>query len=293
MCAGIPFLTHSFATNLQPLDLPPSSLRIRLLERRILIDLPAEGGAEDLLASYSHLEAETAATDLEYRLSLTERETLHLQRDGDSCGEIAPGRLLAAFDDDLVVQLQLLRPDLLFQHAAVVSWKGRAVVFAAGTGSGKSTLCWALLHHGLDYMSDELGPIDPESLAVHPYSRAVCLKSPPPDPYALPGGVVRGTGTLHVPVSRLPRPPVREPLPLGAVFFPTWNAEHRVPSVRRLGIAESATRLCANGLNLLAHPEAGLQPTVEIARRVPAFELKTAELEASCGAVLETLDNLV
>lgn len=269
-----------------------SPLAIRLLERRILLQLPHTGEANDLLASYAHLQTDATAANLEYHLSLTERGTLHLQRDGDSCGEIAPGRLLAAFDDDLVVQLQLLRPDLLFQHAAAVAWKGHAVVFAAGTGSGKSTLCWALLHHGLDYMSDELGPIDPESLAVHPYSRAVCLKTPPPSPYALPDDVVRGTGTLHVPISKLPRPPVREQLPLGVVFFPTWNAEHQVPSVRRLGIAESATRLCANGLNLLAHPEAGLRPTVEIARRVPAFELKTAELQASCRAVLETLDNL-
>ena len=50
------------------------------------------------------------------------------------------------------------------------------------TGAGKSTTAWGLLHHGFSYLSDELAPIDLETLEVLPYRHALCLKRRPPSP---------------------------------------------------------------------------------------------------------------
>lgn len=65
----------------------------------------------------------------------------------------------------------------LIVHAAVVERNGRAFIFPAPPGSGKSTLCAALVNRGWRLMSDELGLIDIESRQVSGMARAVNLKN--------------------------------------------------------------------------------------------------------------------
>ncbi|UCV17294.1 HprK-related kinase A [Ferribacterium limneticum] len=65
----------------------------------------------------------------------------------------------------------------LIVHAAVVERNGRAFVFPAPPGSGKSTLCAALVNRGWRLLSDELGLIDMETSTVLGMARAVNLKN--------------------------------------------------------------------------------------------------------------------
>lgn len=83
---------------------------------------------------------------------------------------------LFLFEKDLTIELQYQRPDLFFVHAAVVERDGKAVVLAAPSGTGKSTLTLALLHAGFRYLSDELAPFDLVTLQVMPYPHALCLR---------------------------------------------------------------------------------------------------------------------
>jgi hypothetical protein len=64
----------------------------------------------------------------------------------------------------------------LLLHAAVLARHDRAVLFAAPTGAGKSTLAAALCESGWTYLSDELAIIDPHTLRVEPYAMPICLK---------------------------------------------------------------------------------------------------------------------
>lgn len=62
-------------------------------------------------------------------------------------------------------------------HAAVVERNGFAVVLPAPPGSGKSTLCAALVCNGWRLFSDELALCAPGSTALVPMPRPVCLKN--------------------------------------------------------------------------------------------------------------------
>ena len=65
----------------------------------------------------------------------------------------------------------------LILHAAVLERAGRALVLPAPPGSGKSTLCAALVARGWRLFSDELALIDVDSGQVVPLPRPVSLKN--------------------------------------------------------------------------------------------------------------------
>ena len=67
---------------------------------------------------------------------------------------------------------------LLVVHAAVVERDGRAALLPAPPGSGKSTLCAALVYSGKwRLLSDEFALIDPATAEVIPLPRPVALKT--------------------------------------------------------------------------------------------------------------------
>jgi hypothetical protein len=198
--------------------------------------------------------------------------------------------LLSLIDGELVVELQRQRAELFFLHSAVLVERGGATLLVAEAGGGKSTTAWALLHHGFTYASDELAPVEPESLRVHPFPRALCLKDDPPGSYPLPPGALRTERSIHLPPALLPAPLQKGAAPLRAVFLVRRGAP--VPARRRLGTAEAGARLYPHALNALAHPESGLDAALRIAAAVPCFELLVGELPPACALLRATLDEL-
>lgn len=65
----------------------------------------------------------------------------------------------------------------LVMHAAVVEKHGRAAILPAPPGSGKSTLCAALVHHGWRLLSDELTLIRLDDGRIVPMPRPISLKN--------------------------------------------------------------------------------------------------------------------
>jgi HprK-related kinase A len=65
----------------------------------------------------------------------------------------------------------------LMIHAAVVERDGLAVILPAPPGSGKSTLCAALVSRGWRLLSDELALIRPQDGALVPVPRPISLKN--------------------------------------------------------------------------------------------------------------------
>ena len=62
-------------------------------------------------------------------------------------------------------------------HSAVVERDGRALILPGRPGSGKSTLCAALVNRGWRLLSDELGLLNPDDGLLSPIARAVSLKN--------------------------------------------------------------------------------------------------------------------
>ena len=62
-------------------------------------------------------------------------------------------------------------------HCAVLARDGAALVMPAASGTGKTTLCAALLQRGWDYVSDEALCLGFDDLAVRAYARPLALST--------------------------------------------------------------------------------------------------------------------
>lgn len=193
--------------------------------------------------------------------------------------------LLYRFEKSVTIELQKLRGELLFIHAAALELGGRASLLIAPSGGGKSTTAWALLNNGFKYLSDELAPIDLKTMEVHLYPHALCLKAPPPQPFALPAGTLHTAHTLHVPVELMPGAVCRRPTPLGAVFFLRYDPAAQRPAATPISKGAAGARIYGNALNLLAHSRYGLDAAVKVADRGVCFELITNDLQKSCDLI--------
>jgi len=203
------------------------------------------------------------------------------------------GEFLFLFEKDFTIELQKLRPELYFLHSAVLAFRGRALMLVGTSGSGKSTTTWALLHHGFGYLSDELGPLDLETLEVYPYPHALSLKNEPPKAYPLPAATLFTSRALYIPVEHLAVQVAPAPVPLAAIFFLRHRPDAAAPEIRSMSKAEAGARLFASTLNPLAHPGDGLDAAIEIAMRAPCFELITADLPETCARVEATMKGLL
>jgi hypothetical protein len=249
----------------------------------------------DLLwSAYGHLASDSGSPDLTYTVGEGESGVFRFHKDGVPKETIrGRGWLLAFLDDDLVVTLQHLHPELYFLHAAVLTRHGSAFLFPAPAGSGKSTLTWALLSHGFEYVSDELAPLTLEPPKVIPFPRPLCLKQQPPVGYEITIPTLTTERAIHISATNLSLAPASNSLPVSGIFFPRYQPEHADPIPRRVSTARAATRIYVNCLNALAHPASGLAAAEILATRLPCFELGTANLKEACQAVCQTVDKLV
>lgn len=266
-------------------------LTLNVLERGVRVSCVDHETHALLRALYGSLQGHPKWVDLDYTVGRSGvPATYYIERRGrDRLTAPDDGAFLALFDDDLTIELQKLRHDLYVVHAAVVQYRAGAVMLVARSGGGKSTLCWALLHHGLGFLSDELAPVDLETLTVYPYRRALVLKRDPAPAYPLPAAVLRTTRGFCASPDDMPGAVPTTPSPLAAVFFLHHEAATSSPSVRALSPAEAAARLYANALNPLAHPGDGLDGTIRIAATRSRFDLVTGDLPATCELVTATL----
>lgn len=263
------------------------SVSLRVLGQRVRIDCAVPTVHALLRANFGSMAAvhRHEPPDLQYVVHGDET-AFSIARDGEAplTGGCSSD-LLFLLEKDLTVELQRRRSELLFLHSAALEWRGKAYLFAAESGSGKSTTAWALLHHGLRYLSDELCPIDLDSLAVLPYPHALCLKQLPSAPYSLPEGAIGLGRTTHVPVELLPGAALLAPQPIGAVFLIKHCPELDTAAVRALNPAEASARLYVTTLNALSHPNHGLDAVVRVAGNLPCYALDTADLASTCALV--------
>ncbi len=258
------------------------------------IDCRDRPAAELIRANYAAMQSHQGAKpDLEYEVWRRNGSQFCVARQGrEPITAADEGELLFILEKELTIELQKIRRELYFLHAAALSLAGRGLLIVAASGTGKSTTAWALLHHGFDYLSDELAPVALDSVQVQPYPHALCLKREPPLPYSLPVRSVRTSSTLHVPVTQMPNSAVSQTMPLSAMFFLEYCPELEIPTARTITKAEAAARLFVNALNPLAHEQDGLAGAAIIAQSVPAFHLKSAELGLTCELVKAILSEL-
>ena len=140
------------------------------------------------------------------------------------------GEFIYLFEKQTTIALQNCAPISISSRGRAKSPSGGVVAMAGPPGAGKSTTTWALVHNGFSYLSDELAPVDPATLAVEPYPHALLLKDPPPAPYP----VAPGTGLLtpwncHIPTAELPAAIAEQGGTLAALVFVSFDPRRAEP----------------------------------------------------------------
>lgn len=269
-------------------------LFLRIFGCNVQIDCRDAEAYELLVANYGQMQSpKSAFPKLTYTISRPSKTSSFSITGGRSEPLTASddGEFLFLFEKELTIQLEKWRHDLYFLHAGALGFSRGAFLLVASSGKGKSTTTWALLHHGFRYLSDELAALRLDTLQVHPYPHAICLKQNPPSPYFLPDRAVATSSTVHIPVAQLPSGPISKPMPLSAIFFLEYRLGRNPPTIRRVSHGESAARLFANALNPLAHPQNGLAGAAMIAQNVASFCLTSGELGLTCELIAKTLES--
>jgi hypothetical protein len=101
---------------------------------------------------------------------------------------------------------------MVFIHAGVVGWKGRAIVVPAHSAAGKTTLVAELVKKGAVYYSDEYAVLDEHGL-VHPFARPLAMRNSE-DIYA---------DQIDVPVESIGGTAGVEPLPVGFILITEYD----------------------------------------------------------------------
>jgi len=224
--------------------------------------------------------------DLEYEISLYEEPAKQIVISRKECSDLNTddiGEFIFLFEKDMTIELQKLRSDLLFIHSAALEYKGMALLLVAPSGTGKSTTSWAMLNSGFSYLSDELAPLELNSMQVVPYPHALCLKAEPPI-FKLPDDSLYTSKTIHVPVSS---DVSNSSLALSYIFYLEYDEGITEPIIKPISTAEASAKLYSNSLNILAHEngENGIQAAISVARHVKNYSLISNHLDKTCEQI--------
>lgn len=172
-------------------------------------------------------------------------------------------------------------------HSAVVERNGRAAILPAPPGSGKSTLCAALVSRGWRLLSDELAMIDPDSLLLQPFPRPISLKNQSIDlmrAFASPeviGPVFADThkgDIAHMKVPERSRLHQSDCVPAAWLIFPRYRPGSALRT-ERLGRARTVVELAANSFNQDRLGETGFRTLASTAARSECIRMEYSALD--------------
>jgi HprK-related kinase A len=160
----------------------------------------------------------------------------------------------------------------LIIHAAVVERGGRALILPAPPGSGKSTLCAALVARGWRLLSDELALVELSGRTLIPMPRPISLKNRAIEairafwPEAGIGAVVPDTVKGCVAHVRPPIDSVRraqEPATPGWIVLPRFEAG-AITELRPLPKCDAFMRLVDSAFNYNIHGRTGFTAIADV-----------------------------
>jgi HprK-related kinase A len=174
----------------------------------------------------------------------------------------------------------------LIIHAAAIERGGRAAILPAPPGSGKSTLCAALVSRGWRLLTDELTLIATDSRTIFPLARPVSLKNESIDvikkfaPEAVFGPISPNTikGTIaHM------KPPSESVSRIGEFCSVAWLIVPRYQSARPTSVheiakAEAFMRIAESAVNYMILGQMGFDLVSALVDEMLCYRLEYSDL---------------
>jgi HprK-related kinase A len=178
-------------------------------------------------------------------------------------------------------------------HSATLERGGRALLMPAPPGSGKSTLCAALVTRGWRLLSDEFALVDPTTGILVPVPRPIALKEGSIDviarwaPDAVFGPSVVNNEDETVAYMQPPARSVRDSgltCRAGWIVVPKYvaGADATTTPMTR---ARALMHLADNSFNYNFHGRVGFDRLVAIADQAPSVTLRYSRLDEGVDAV--------
>jgi HprK-related kinase A len=174
----------------------------------------------------------------------------------------------------------------LLVHAAVLVKNGKAIVFPALPGSGKSTLTAFLGLSGWSTYSDEMAIINPDSGLVSPLYRPVCLKNDsislvkqwhPSAPFTAISKDTQKGDVAHVKVLNWDQYIQLQPVPIVAIVFPKYQRDTEL-TIYQLNDTQAFNFLSKNSFNYNVLGRTGFDAVDNIVRNCKNFEINYNDL---------------
>jgi HprK-related kinase A len=225
------------------------------------------------------------------------KKTVRLLVDGRVPHEDLPfAHALPAVEWGLNLVIALRSHSWLMLHSAAVERDGGVMLFPAWPGSGKTTLCAALVHRGWRLFSDEFGLVAPSTCEVAPIPRPMPLKNESIEvirafaPDAELGPTIPNTrkGTIvHV---KAPLASVRAAhvgAPVRWIVFPQWSAGAGL-AFEEVAKADAFMMLATNAFNYEMLGELAFSAVRRLVVGAQCFRLLYSDLDRA----IELLDRV-
>lgn len=174
----------------------------------------------------------------------------------------------------------------LIVHAAVLEKDGRAVIFPAAPGSGKSTLSAYMAFNGWNLFSDEMAIIDFTNGRVSPLYRPLCLKNESialvrewfPD--AVMTDIARDTqkgDVAHVKALGWQRFQSLQSASVAAIVFPRYRSNSRLV-VQGLEQLQAFRQFCSHAFNYNIVGRAGFEVISTLMNQTRQYSITYSDL---------------
>ncbi len=224
-------------------------------------------------------EAASQEFDHIFRLDRRDNGHLMLELDGRELG-ISDTELKAFrfFDSILRVTVGESAAGLVFLHAGVVGWRGKAILLPADSFQGKSTLVTELVRAGAEYYSDDFAVLDGQG-NVHPFPRQISMRTENFMTYELSVADIDGkAGTV--------------PIPVGLVLLTRYEPDAEFTPVRETP-GNGLLRLIPFTLSMRRYPEFSMQVLHKISERAIIISSLRGSAERFVKTLLDFVDNNV
>ena len=178
-------------------------------------------------------------------------------------------------------------------HAATVEKNGRGFIFPGAPGSGKSTLCAALVCKGWRLLSDEMALVSINGGLIWPIPRPVSLKNSSIEIIRKFGGdvvigdVVAETAKGNIAHMRPPKTSVQavtSPVVPFAVVFPTYSADTET-DFAEISKGRTLMRLAENCFNFSVLGAAGFNCLADTVEKCHCHTLVYSSLDNAIAAI--------